>query len=624
MGNTGYGLGDTTAVAYSERLNQLFAQRLNGTMTIGQALAFAKQEYFGDLGVVGTYDQKVVNEATLYGLPTYRLGTGTPPAAPPTLPTYTDPATNLTAADFTAQPQFQLKSSPLPNGGSYYKATNDPNGLGVQVTNRRPIEPLTSLDVTETGTTAHGVFITSLASENHVGFQVAFGRVAVASSGSEPQLTGFSDFPAQIQALVNVNTPNGPRQRAVLVAGHFASGTTGNVGTQRNYTSIGATVLYSNSADFVRPTITNMQVVQAGTTVGFAADISDLDQTGHAGTVAEAIVLYLDGSGVWKRANLTCTNGHCSGGGPLTGTTVDYIAEAVDAAGNVGVNANKAAARDITPPSGGGHIHLSLNPSTTVNGWISGSPATAVVTSDTGAALSTSLDGGAYTTQTNVPVSGDGLHILDVRGSDGSTATFAIPVDTSAPTITIFSPASGAFVFTGDTINYSCFDAGSGLAATGGCVGSVPNGTVVTATSGSQTLTVNAKDNVGHTSSATVTFQIWPFSGFLQPVDNPPTVNVAKAGSGIPVKFSLGGNRGLNLFASGYPASQQVSCSTTAPVDTIESTVTAGQSSLSYDSTSDTYTYTWKTDNSWANTCRELTVKFANGDVRKAEFKFNK
>jgi hypothetical protein len=256
-----------------------------------------------------------------------------------------------------------------------------------------------------------------------------------------------------------------------------------------------------------------------------------------------------------------------------------------------------------------------------VNGWISGSPATAAVTSDSGAALLTSLDGGPYTSQTNVPVSGDGLHILDVRGSDGSAATFAIPVDTLPPTA-IFSPPGGTFVLSGDRISYSCTDAGSGVAATNGCVGSVPSGTVVTATSGSQTVTVNAKDNVGHTSSTTVTYQIWQFSGFFAPVDNPPTLNVAKAGSSIPVKFSLGGNRGLNFLALDSPSSVQVSCSTTAPLDTIETTVNAGQSSLSYDSTSNTYTYTWKTDASWANTCRELTVKFADGGVRKAEFKF--
>jgi hypothetical protein len=412
----------------------------------------------------------------------------------------------------------------------------------------------------------------------------------------------------------------------VLIAGHFASGSNGTVGTQRNYTSIGGTVLYSTSQDFVRPTITNMQVLQAGSTVGFAADIADLDQSGQPGTVKEAIVLYLDGSGAWQRANLACANSHCSGGGPLTGSTVDYVAEAVDAAGNVGVNANKAVARDVTPANDSGHISISLNPNTTTNGWLTAS-GTANVSSDDGAGLSTSLDGGPYSPfsvnpSVSVPVSGDGLHVLDVRGSDGSTATFAVPVDTLPPAISIFAPATGGFVLSGDAISFQCTDAGSGLAPTTGCVGSVPNGTVVTSTSGSQTLTVSAKDNVGHESGTSVTYQVWQWSGFLNPVNNPPTLNVAKAGTAIPVKFSLGGNRGLNFLMPLSPGSQTVACATGAPLDNVEQTVTAGSSSLQFDSTSNQYTYVWKTDGSWSGTCRELTFTFTNGDVRKAEFKF--
>jgi len=45
----------------------------------------------------------------------------------------------------------------------------------------------------------------------------------------------------------------------------------------------------------------------------------------------------------------------------------------------------------------------------------------------------------------------------------------------------------------------------------------------------------------------------YPFQGFYQPVDNPPTINVAKAGVGIPVRFGLGGDQGLDIFAADYP-----------------------------------------------------------------------
>ena len=119
---------------------------------------------------------------------------------------------------------------------------------------------------------------------------------------------------------------------------------------------------------------------------------------------------------------------------------------------------------------------------------------------------------------------------------------------------------------------------------------------------------------------ATLSVQ-WPFSGFFAPVDNPPTVNVAKAGSAVPVKFGLGGDRGLAIFASGYPRAVQTSCTSGVPTDTIDTTVTAGGSSLQYDPASDRYTYVWKTQKGWSG-CWELQVVLVDGSRHVAEFKF--
>jgi ELWxxDGT repeat protein len=114
------------------------------------------------------------------------------------------------------------------------------------------------------------------------------------------------------------------------------------------------------------------------------------------------------------------------------------------------------------------------------------------------------------------------------------------------------------------------------------------------------------------------------FTGFFQPVDNLPVLNQVKAGRAIPVKFGLGGNFGLSIFAVGFPASQQVTCNTSAPLDAIEETVSTGTSSLSYDAISGQYSYVWKTNSAWSNTCRQLTVKFSDGSEYKANFKFTK
>lgn len=114
----------------------------------------------------------------------------------------------------------------------------------------------------------------------------------------------------------------------------------------------------------------------------------------------------------------------------------------------------------------------------------------------------------------------------------------------------------------------------------------------------------------------------YEFSGFTAPVDAWPVTNSMKAGAAVPVKFSLGGDRGLELFAAGSPSSRPVSCDANAPTDLVEQTVSAGGSSLAYDAATDTYTYVWKTERGWAGICRQLDLAFADGTSAQAKFSF--
>jgi hypothetical protein len=116
----------------------------------------------------------------------------------------------------------------------------------------------------------------------------------------------------------------------------------------------------------------------------------------------------------------------------------------------------------------------------------------------------------------------------------------------------------------------------------------------------------------------------YQFSGFFSPVDSEPTVNSVKAGSSVPVKFSLGGDQGLSIFAGGYPRVQQTQCVTGAPIDAIEETVTAGENSLTYDVASGRYIYVWKTEKAWAGSCRLLQVRLADGELYTARFTMSK
>ena len=115
---------------------------------------------------------------------------------------------------------------------------------------------------------------------------------------------------------------------------------------------------------------------------------------------------------------------------------------------------------------------------------------------------------------------------------------------------------------------------------------------------------------------------VYDFRGFFAPVDNPPTVNAVNAGRAIPVKFSLSGDQGLDIFEETYPQSQKVPCDGAAAMDVVEETAPAGDSGLSYDATTDQYTYVWKTSKAWSDTCRQLVVKLDDGTVHRATFRF--
>ena len=45
-------------------------------------------------------------------------------------------------------------------------------------------------------------------------------------------------------------------------------------------------------------------------------------------------------------------------------------------------------------------------------------------------------------------------------------------------------------------------------------------------------------------------------------------------------------------------------------------------SSLHYDATTDQYIYVWKTDKTWAGTCRRFILTLTDGTVHEAYFQF--
>lgn len=114
----------------------------------------------------------------------------------------------------------------------------------------------------------------------------------------------------------------------------------------------------------------------------------------------------------------------------------------------------------------------------------------------------------------------------------------------------------------------------------------------------------------------------YEFDGFYPPVENPPAVNVVRAGSAVPIHFSLNGDLGLDVFADAYPQFTFVDCETGTPLADGGQTVAPGNSNLSYKPETDTYTYVWKSDRSWAGACAELAVVLDDGSIHTAYFMF--
>jgi hypothetical protein len=174
-------------------------------------------------------------------------------------------------------------------------------------------------------------------------------------------------------------------------------------------------------------------------------------------------------------------------------------------------------------------------------------------------------------------------------------------VDRTPPSIVVTTPAEDAVFTLGDSVaaSLACDDL-SGVAYCKGPL-AVPTDSV-----GINTYTVTAADNYGNTTTAVRRYQVvYPFSGFYAPLG---ADAIFRPGDDVPVKFSLGGDRGLDVLAE-PPTWQRVQCASGARGG--ETFAASGR--LSYNAAADRYLLLAATERSWAGSCLELTVKLRDG-----------
>jgi hypothetical protein len=110
-------------------------------------------------------------------------------------------------------------------------------------------------------------------------------------------------------------------------------------------------------------------------------------------------------------------------------------------------------------------------------------------------------------------------------------------------------------------------------------------------------------------------------AGFFGGVRNDPAVNRQRAGSVVPVTFSLGGDKGLNIFDPDYPKYQTIDCDTKEISGGETSAAAPGGSTLTYDAATDRYSFNWRTDRSLTG-CKALILQFADHSRQVAYFDF--
>jgi hypothetical protein len=187
-----------------------------------------------------------------------------------------------------------------------------------------------------------------------------------------------------------------------------------------------------------------------------------------------------------------------------------------------------------------------------------------------------------------------------------ASATFSDPAPNDAPFSCTVNYGDGSGAQTGTVSGNSC----SGSSHTYAAVGAY-----------TVTIAVTDKDG-GIGMNSAVHSVIFNFNGFFSPIKNLPVLNYNKGGSTIPIKFTLNGNQGLNIFATGYPASQQIDCTTLAPIGPLTSINSPGNSGLSYSPGNGQYNIGWKTEKAWGGTCRQLVVRLVDGTEHYANFSF--
>ena len=204
--------------------------------------------------------------------------------------------------------------------------------------------------------------------------------------------------------------------------------------------------------------------------------------------------------------------------------------------------------------------------------------------------------------------------VRDRAGNASAAATpLTVRVDATPPALSVTCPAATVQLGRRASVAWTASDGESGLAGAG-------SGTFLaeTGTAGDHEEVVDVRDRVGHVTRQVCRYRVlFDWRGFDRPLNEDPWVNVAVAGTVVPVRFDLRGDHGLAVLEGGAPVVLPAACPAGAREDAVEETLPAGtEPVLRYDAAARGYRYPLAVDPAWAGSCRRVELRLADGTTR--------
>ncbi len=358
FGNTGFGYGDSELISYSERLMLNFVEELTAGAgsPIGLAMKEAKLRYFNSLGAgsFSNYDEKILAEMTLYGLPMFNVTFPTPRqrtaeadaarADPATI--IVPPVDPMGVVSQIKDLTFDYDQVDAGARGSFFKLENSNEILA---NGWRPVQPLYTdpLQVTPGAggvSYVRGVLMLG-GSFQEIPNDPVISTVVTEALYVETEPLFYNGswypiFPVFINRIPVLS--RGLDQRLVVFPGQFLAtqGSSPTTGVQRLYDDMQVEIFTAGSSvtDFIAPKLWSVSLESTDPGQGrFQVLVED-----NEGQAPRVIVLYrnLERSEMqWSRVELTYDpdSGLATGSLAMLPGAYEYFVQGVDRWGNVSI-----------------------------------------------------------------------------------------------------------------------------------------------------------------------------------------------------------------------------------------------------------------------------------------------